>query len=465
MSEQFATDDVIPHGEQIVERFGGIRPMATKLNVPVTTVQGWKKRDAIPAGRKDEIVSAANLHGIDLKGLIGESANQNTPAEKEKPAKKQTTATPEIIDLNRVRRAAFGTSLATSGAICVILLGTGFLLFSGNGAPQNNALEARIGAVETRLNDTAALSGTIADLQTQIGAVRDGLSERMTSLEQQLSALGAGNLADMTNRAQAMAATPQGRAQWTKAIAELKTTVANLQGRTDGLEQALNHARGQNDSLGRTLTDISGRDLEAAAMLLALTQLREAADRETPFTEDLALLRQVAQGADPALAASVDKLAPYAATGILSPEGLRRELLATAGDIIAAKARGENVSIKDKILTRLRALFTIRKDGMPMGAGDDRALIGLAAAQLDKGDVAGAIATMDGLQGPAAQAAQPWQEKAQATLTARRIDSQLATGLMTRIKGALSGAPQPIDLAPQAAPPVATPDAGVVISQ
>ena len=30
--------------ETIIKAFGGIRPMASKLDVPVSTVQGWKQR-------------------------------------------------------------------------------------------------------------------------------------------------------------------------------------------------------------------------------------------------------------------------------------------------------------------------------------------------------------------------------------------------------------------------------------
>ena len=49
-------NDTLPNAEGIIKRFGGIRPMATKLGVPVTTVQGWKKRNAIPTNRKGDIV-------------------------------------------------------------------------------------------------------------------------------------------------------------------------------------------------------------------------------------------------------------------------------------------------------------------------------------------------------------------------------------------------------------------------
>ncbi len=55
--------------EAIIERFGGIRPMAGKMGVPVTTVQGWKKRNLIPGNRRRDVLSAAEKHGVDLSGL------------------------------------------------------------------------------------------------------------------------------------------------------------------------------------------------------------------------------------------------------------------------------------------------------------------------------------------------------------------------------------------------------------
>jgi hypothetical protein len=52
--------------ERIIERFGGIRPMASKVEVPVTTVQGWKKRGAIPSNRHPDLIAAAARHNIAL---------------------------------------------------------------------------------------------------------------------------------------------------------------------------------------------------------------------------------------------------------------------------------------------------------------------------------------------------------------------------------------------------------------
>ncbi|MGH1455923.1 MAG: COG4223 family protein [Alphaproteobacteria bacterium] len=51
---------------KIIEKFGGIRPMSAKVNVAVTTIQGWKKRDTIPVNRKSLLLRCAAEHNIDL---------------------------------------------------------------------------------------------------------------------------------------------------------------------------------------------------------------------------------------------------------------------------------------------------------------------------------------------------------------------------------------------------------------
>jgi hypothetical protein len=62
--------------EEIIECFGGIRPMAAKLGVPVTTVQGWKSRGRIPANRRSAIREAAAAHNIDLAAPVSGKAKE-----------------------------------------------------------------------------------------------------------------------------------------------------------------------------------------------------------------------------------------------------------------------------------------------------------------------------------------------------------------------------------------------------
>ena len=54
----------------VIELFGGIRPMANKLNVAVSTIQGWKERSHIPENRHEEVRAAARKHGIKLEDRL-----------------------------------------------------------------------------------------------------------------------------------------------------------------------------------------------------------------------------------------------------------------------------------------------------------------------------------------------------------------------------------------------------------
>lgn len=56
--------------ESVIKEFGGIRPMAAKLGIPVTTVQGWKSRGRIPLSRQKAIFDAAQRHNVDLSEII-----------------------------------------------------------------------------------------------------------------------------------------------------------------------------------------------------------------------------------------------------------------------------------------------------------------------------------------------------------------------------------------------------------
>jgi hypothetical protein len=65
--------DALARAPEIVDRFGGIRPMASKMRIPVTTVQGWKKRGVIPGNRRGDVLRAARDYQVDLSGLLGGS--------------------------------------------------------------------------------------------------------------------------------------------------------------------------------------------------------------------------------------------------------------------------------------------------------------------------------------------------------------------------------------------------------
>jgi uroporphyrinogen-III synthase len=93
----------------VIQRFGGIRPMAHKLGMAVSTVQGWKNRGAIPESRHDEILAAARANNIDLDRSLLRASGEETVAEAEPAgtspwARRETAepAEPETVDAEEV---------------------------------------------------------------------------------------------------------------------------------------------------------------------------------------------------------------------------------------------------------------------------------------------------------------------------------------------------------------------------
>lgn len=52
--------------QSVFQKFGGIRPMAAKLNVPPSTIKSWHAKRQIPEWRREAVFTAAKRHGIAL---------------------------------------------------------------------------------------------------------------------------------------------------------------------------------------------------------------------------------------------------------------------------------------------------------------------------------------------------------------------------------------------------------------
>ncbi|WP_207455417.1 mitofilin family membrane protein [Azospirillum sp. SYSU D00513] len=137
--------------ERIIERFGGIRPMASKLDIPVTTVQGWKKRGAIPVARHADLRTAATRHKLLLDDADLTAA---TPAD-EQGADTLFGDTPgsDTIMGNTVISPADVVATPESGSADTITGATGGP--AGSGADM-------IGTGESTAESTAATAGTTA---------------------------------------------------------------------------------------------------------------------------------------------------------------------------------------------------------------------------------------------------------------------------------------------------------------
>jgi len=64
--------------DPIIDIFGGIRPLANRLGITASTVQGWKKRGMIPDTRVEAIYTAAEEDNIDINALLAKGQYKMT---------------------------------------------------------------------------------------------------------------------------------------------------------------------------------------------------------------------------------------------------------------------------------------------------------------------------------------------------------------------------------------------------
>lgn len=428
---------------RIIARFGGIRPMAAKLGVPVTTVQGWKERGTIPRKREADIRAAAARHGIALAGAgletpfgmpagggapdieaidgtpgAGVTAppgawgsipeEPSAPSSGEPPSAAPSPASPPGTAVRaggtRLWRGGLA-GLAIGLLIAVSAGGAGWYLGSRQ-PPPDSALKQRLAAAEARLAELGSAFddavGQVRELSGSLGDVRTAI----VRFEDQLAKLP--SLAD------AGAAMERVREQAT-------ALVARLDGIEDRLEQL---AAGAVGSVGE----------EGAA---AAAQLRQ---------ETAAAVARLRRDMDAALAAVESQSASAAAALKQQTERLSAALDAALARLASSEAAAGGPGNRDAALVlAIGQLRDAAGSGGPYAAELEavRALAGGGAHWAEPLDALTAhesegAATLDTLRDefdPAARAAilaaggkvpQDWLERAiaeaKSLVTVRRVD-------------------------------------------
>jgi len=85
----------LPDANAVIAAFGGIRPMATQMGIAVSTVQGWKMRNAIPESRWADVEAAASALGIDLASLSRAPADGHGATDEEADKAPEPEAAPD----------------------------------------------------------------------------------------------------------------------------------------------------------------------------------------------------------------------------------------------------------------------------------------------------------------------------------------------------------------------------------
>ncbi|MBI2234387.1 MAG: uroporphyrinogen III synthase HEM4 [Micavibrio aeruginosavorus] len=513
--------DALTDAGAVIDRFGGIRPMAAKMRVPVTTVQGWKKRNVIPGNRRADVLLAAQAHHIDLSDIV---ANQNNfsaalkteaaaqaqnpdslrPHEQAIAAARATEAqearekavagvTHEVMmkEINKAQTRAIRRSMVASLALLAVFAVIYGMLLAinkqqvaqqtkriatiesrvetiGQGAPASSGKTIPPGVVESMMQDmnqkfydlrnkTESLQVSVKDLKAQaesfMSLENSSLVDRVMELESKLGGLSGGNtdLSALLGRIGEMQKSLEGQQQLEATVAQLQAMMAGMQAQQgEAVDNALAAEQQSGDSeLAQTLEGVSPEQLKAAALLIGLSQFRDSMNRSGPFSEDLALLQTMLGDKDPQLNEAIAQLAPYAEKGVLSPKGLSEELKSLTGEIVVASIAGKDVSVQEKAMARFQEVLKIQKDGKPVMGSDAQAKVARAQALLDSGDVDGAIAELESIEGPARTTVQPVLDQAEITRMAHQVQGMLTNNVMGQIKTGLTAKRVPYTAAPR----------------
>ena len=464
----------IPDGE-IIERFGGIRPMASKLGVAVTTVQGWKERSHIPEGRFPQIIAAAAEHGVDI-GMAAMAAPEPVkaapekqpepkPATEEKPEERKPKTAPEpepepTPTQTEATQPTEGEAAAAPPSpaggvswlalIVVILLMGGAILtrplwesklypgVAGGPATIDSArldeIVASLAAIEEATNALAReLDAGDRDLSDRIGALEAGGGETGAAFAEQLSAIeqGVNDLAGNLNRLDAGLSGIESR------IARLEASEGQVPESVKAGLDAVNAAIGELGqtagalkdglaSIGGNIGDLEGRvtALETrpvqtgekiAAMVLALGQVEAAMNAGKPYRAALDRLEILGRD-DPVISGgeAVETLSPWADYGIPRRLTLRRDFAGLAPDIDRALSGAEERSWLDSVWNSVAGLVTIRRID-----GSDLTPIGHAEKALEDGDLAAVVAAFEG-KGSLGPEGDAWLNRVKARINAER---------------------------------------------
>lgn len=497
-SDNFMTDSqnqgALRDAGRIIERFGGIRPMASKMAVPVTTVQGWKKRDIIPENRREDVLRAAVVNNIDLSDLIEKqpAANENTGAPSAQGAGETSAPlpldaplrrpaepdnTPEVYDDSQLmawikraeKRAVQKTALVAVFLLSMLMI---FVLFPGQ--RHIAQLEQQIRADEANMKSGSVPSdvlSTIRQLQEQVETLQKDLDasakridaltgmnnspvnpgllvDRVTKLEQQVAVFaGPAGLQELSDRIKAMEKTPDGGKTLATAIDALSSLASATQDSTQ-LDTVLQHAPQGNTTLEQLFAGVPPADIKQGVLLLVSAQLRQALDHGMSVIEDVVLLQKILGNENSDLNTAVAKFAPDAAQTVTPLPQLSDELAALAPSIVKASLQGHDVSAIDKAKASLGSLVEVRKDGNLISGTDVQAALDRAQQFLKDGNIADALKEIGSLPPDEQNLAQSFVAKAKVTLEAREVSDLL---IQRENAGAPAKAQQNTDAEPASA--------------
>lgn len=310
--------------------------------------------------------------------------------------------------------------------ILVALLGLAIGRFA---FPQTNVeLEARVATQETRIveltrsvEDMTARLGSLAEASA-VAALGDEVATLTGRSDEATTALAAiaDQLGTLSDRVEVLALRPTTVAPDTEALdAELERFQQQLTAAIDAATQQIGVAQAEAQSV-EAAAEEARRAAEARA---ALSEMRAAIDAGTAFVPAIDTLEDVTDV--PA------ELSQAASAGVATLAQLQGDFAPAARRAIDAAIRAD-VSTSSSFVERANAFLRAQtgvRSLAPREGEDADAILSRAEAALRAGDLAEAVAQIDGLPAAAAAPISDWRAAAQARLDALAatdaLDNQL----------------------------------------
>lgn len=246
---------------------------------------------------------------------------------------------------------------------------------------------------------------------------------RVQALEQQVQALAnrQPDLGPLEQRVQALEQRPQfDPAALDRQFGQVTAQIQQLGGQVQQLASRTQDATGK---LGQTVDQLQGRVDALEKQQTAIAHRAQLAARLQGAAAALAAGQKLGDipGAPPALARFANEAPPTEAA-------LRQSFdkYAAAAEKASQPAITDNQDFGSRMWTRAQQALTVRQGDRVLLGDPIAGVVTHAREQLDSGDLAGALNSLKGLAGPAAQAMRPWTEAAQSLLDARAAIASMA---------------------------------------
>ena len=353
--------------------------------------------------------------------------------------------------------AFFNRTVLTLAFFFIAIVGVGVFLMAPEyftlrqKAGRVDQLEDRMAVLHRQLEDmrqaqekSSSFSGMInrkieemkiaaAPVTQVLGTVEQTASQAVTAVQQ----ADLGGLLQALSSMDALRSTTEGQAAIGTAMDKLRSILSGSAQDAETLNRQVELARKADPTLNAVLGQVAPSDLGAAAMLLTLNEFRSNVGHERPFDQDLAVMEKFA-GSDPAMKQSLDKIAPYAKNGVLSRQRLQKEFKGLAMDIVMAKLQGEDLSVQERALKRMKGLVKMRRADDVKGDSVD-AVVARAQLMLDQGDVRGAMHELQTLEGAPAEVVEPWMDQAAGNVIVDETSGNMTEMLLQQMTSGAAG--------------------------